>query len=220
MKLIIVESPTKAKTISRFLGKKYKVESSYGHLRDLPKKKIGVDVKDDFKPTYIAIPKAKKRITELKKLVKRLNIEKKVIFLEWVETVYPYLKKSDCFVLSSLYEGLPMVLIETLSQSTPIISPDCISGPREALAPELKLDEKLEEYPYFGKYGILTKPFEDNVVFKTLEKKSLSEEEEVLAKTMLYIRENNNIRKKYSNGLERAKDFNINNIIKNWEAIF
>ena len=70
MKLIIVESPTKAKTISRFLGKDYKVESSYGHLRDLPKKKIGVDVKDNFKPTYIAIPKAKKRITELKKLVK------------------------------------------------------------------------------------------------------------------------------------------------------
>ncbi len=70
MKLIIVESPTKAKTISRFLGKDYKVESSYGHLRDLPKKEIGVDVENDFKPTYIAIPKAKKRIAELKKLVK------------------------------------------------------------------------------------------------------------------------------------------------------
>lgn len=71
MKLIIVESPTKAKTISRFLGKNYKVESSYGHLRDLPQKKIGVDVKDNFKPTYVAIPKAKKRITELKRLVNK-----------------------------------------------------------------------------------------------------------------------------------------------------
>ncbi|NQV00237.1 MAG: toprim domain-containing protein, partial [Parcubacteria group bacterium] len=70
MKLIIVESPTKAKTISRFLGKDYKVESSYGHLRDLPKKKISVDVDNNFEPTYEAIPKAKKKITELKKIVK------------------------------------------------------------------------------------------------------------------------------------------------------
>jgi len=156
---------------------------------------------------------------KLKKLVKRLDIEKEVIFLEWVETVYPYLKKSDCFVLSSLYEGLPMVLIEALSQSTPIISPDCISGPREALAPDLKLYEEVGEYPYFGKYGILTKPFEDKVFFKTLKEKSLSEEEEMLAETMQKMKENGKMRKKYSNGLERAKDFDIKNIVKKWEEI-
>ncbi len=73
MKLIIVESPTKAKTISRFLGKEYTVESSSGHLRDLPKKKISVDVENNFKPTYVAIPKAKKKITELKKIVQSSN---------------------------------------------------------------------------------------------------------------------------------------------------
>ncbi len=67
MKLVIVESPTKAKTISRFLGKEYTVESSYGHVRDLPKSKLGVDVEKNFEPTYI-IPKAnQKRLTALKK---------------------------------------------------------------------------------------------------------------------------------------------------------
>jgi DNA topoisomerase-1 len=50
MKLIIVESPTKAKTISRFLDKGYFVESSFGHLRDLPKKKMGIDIENDFQP--------------------------------------------------------------------------------------------------------------------------------------------------------------------------
>lgn len=56
--LVIVESPTKAKTIKRFLGKDYAVESSMGHIRDLPTSELGIDTEHDFKPTYI-IPKEK-----------------------------------------------------------------------------------------------------------------------------------------------------------------
>ncbi|NQV12994.1 MAG: type I DNA topoisomerase [Parcubacteria group bacterium] len=66
-KLVIVESPTKAKTIARFLGQDYVVESSYGHIRDLPKKDIGVDVDHDFKPTYEIPDNSKKQIAKLKK---------------------------------------------------------------------------------------------------------------------------------------------------------
>ncbi|MBR0294003.1 MAG: hypothetical protein IJQ91_06300, partial [Acidaminococcaceae bacterium] len=51
--LIIVESPTKSKTITRFLGKNYAVKASMGHLRDLPKSTLGVDVENDFTPKYI-----------------------------------------------------------------------------------------------------------------------------------------------------------------------
>ncbi len=68
MHLVIVESPTKAKTISKFLGKDYKVESSFGHIRDLPKSKIGIDVEKNFEPHYIIPLKAKKNVTALKKL--------------------------------------------------------------------------------------------------------------------------------------------------------
>ena len=64
--LIIVESPTKAKTISRFLGGQYIVKASMGHVRDLPKSKISIDVKNDFEPVYIIPPKAKEIIAELK----------------------------------------------------------------------------------------------------------------------------------------------------------
>ena len=71
MKLVIVESPTKAKTLSKFLPKdKYLVTSSRGHIRDLPKKGLGVDVENNFKPEYIVPDKAKKTITELRKLTK------------------------------------------------------------------------------------------------------------------------------------------------------
>ena len=71
--LIVVESPTKAKTISKFLGSKYKVLSSFGHVRDLPKSKLGVDVEKDFEPQYIIPAKAKKVISELKKAVAKAD---------------------------------------------------------------------------------------------------------------------------------------------------
>jgi DNA topoisomerase-1 len=71
MKLVIVESPTKAKTITKFLGKEYAVESSYGHIRDLPKSKLGIDILNGFAPTYIIPKKAQPRVTALKKLVKK-----------------------------------------------------------------------------------------------------------------------------------------------------
>src|SRR3989338_4775957 len=68
--LVIVESPTKAKTISKFLGKGYKVESSFGHLRDLPKSKMGIDIENNFEPQYITPRDKSKKATELKKIAK------------------------------------------------------------------------------------------------------------------------------------------------------
>ncbi len=69
MRLILVESPTKSRTLKSFLGRTYEVAATMGHVRDLPKDKIGVDLRRDFKPTYVIPPKAKKVIQNLKKLV-------------------------------------------------------------------------------------------------------------------------------------------------------
>ena len=68
--LLIVESPAKAKTIEKYLGKDYKVLSSYGHIRDLPKKGMSVDIENDFEPTYEVSGDKKKRVSELKKAAK------------------------------------------------------------------------------------------------------------------------------------------------------
>ncbi|MFH1427047.1 MAG: DNA topoisomerase [Patescibacteria group bacterium] len=73
MNLIIVESPTKAKTIAKFLGAKYKIESSFGHVRDLPIKEMGVDIENEFKPKYVIPTKAKKTITKLKEVLKKAD---------------------------------------------------------------------------------------------------------------------------------------------------
>ncbi len=68
--LVIVESPAKAKTIEGYLGGDFKVMSSYGHVRDLPKDDTGVDIENGFKPTYQVSPDKKEIIAQLKKLVK------------------------------------------------------------------------------------------------------------------------------------------------------
>ena len=73
--LVIVESPAKAKTINKYLGKDYLVKASIGHIKDLPSKGLGVDVEHNFEPTYELIPDSKKRnnkriVAELKKAAK------------------------------------------------------------------------------------------------------------------------------------------------------
>ena len=73
MDLVIVESPTKAKTIQKFLGNDYKIKSSFGHVRDLPKRELGVDVDNNFEPKYVIPTKAKKVIAELKKDAKEAD---------------------------------------------------------------------------------------------------------------------------------------------------
>jgi len=74
MILVIVESPTKTKSISKYLGKGYRVVSSYGHVRDLPQRKLGIDVKKNFKPEYIIPSKAKKKVRDLKEAAKKIDL--------------------------------------------------------------------------------------------------------------------------------------------------
>src|SRR5689334_5689783 len=68
--LVVVESPAKAKTINKYLGRNYKVIASMGHVRDLPKSKLGVDIREDFEPSYEVIASRKKVLKELKDAAK------------------------------------------------------------------------------------------------------------------------------------------------------
>ncbi len=74
MNLVIVESPTKSKTIGKYLGRDYSVKSSYGHIRDLPERALGVDIKNDFKPKYVIPTKAKKVAKQLKDSAKKAKL--------------------------------------------------------------------------------------------------------------------------------------------------
>jgi len=68
--LVIVESPAKAKTIGKYLGRAYRVKATVGHIMDLPEKKLGIDVDNGFKPELVEIPGKEKTIAELKSAAK------------------------------------------------------------------------------------------------------------------------------------------------------
>jgi DNA topoisomerase-1 len=72
--LVIVESPAKAKTIEKFLGKEFKVASSFGHISDLPSNELGVNIDNNFSPKYIVTDDKKKIVSELKSLVKKSDL--------------------------------------------------------------------------------------------------------------------------------------------------
>ncbi|ODS41482.1 MAG: glycosyltransferase [Candidatus Altiarchaeales archaeon WOR_SM1_79] len=156
---------------------------------------------------------------ELINLVKKLNLGGSVFLLGNQTNPFKLLKHSQCFVLTSLWEGLPNALIEALSVNLPIISTDCKTGPREILEPELKINEEIK-YPHPAKYGILIKPFERKMVFEDLNDKPLTKQEKDFAELMIEIMENNELGERYKKGIERARDFDIEKTIKEWEGLF
>jgi len=149
--------------------------------------------------------------SSLEDLIKKLNLEDNVYLLGKQDNPFKFLKSSDCLVLSSLWEGFPNTIFEALSLDLPVISSDCETGPREVLEPKLNTKKKIN-YPYLGKYGILTKPFKREFIFKTLNEEPLNEEENVFADLMIKMIEDKNLRARYSHGLERAKDFDLDEI--------
>ena len=155
----------------------------------------------------------------LEELILKLNLEKNVFFINCKRNIFPYVKKSNCFILTSRNEGFPNALAEALNLNIPIISTDCHTGPREILEPNLDLEEEIK-YPYFGKYGILMEVFEEKEqIFKTIDEVPLSKQEEELANIMIRMMNDEKLQKRYSNGIERAKDFNCKKIMKLWEKV-
>lgn len=126
----------------------------------------------------------------LKKLIQDMNITDKVFLVGFQKNPYKFLSKADLFVLSSIYEGLPMVILEAMTCGTPVIATDCKSGPREILAD--------------GKYGLLV-PVGD---------------EDIFSEEIIRLLKDRELREKFSRlGKERVKDFSIEKIIKQYENL-
>jgi glycosyltransferase involved in cell wall biosynthesis len=155
---------------------------------------------------------------DLEDLIFKLELDDHVFLLGEQENVFPFLRNCDCFVFTSLWEGLPLVLIEALSMNLPIISADCKTGPREILSPEITLEEDIN-YPYLGGYAILNQPFPNEFILKTLKEVILNKSEEILSNSMIKIIEDPDLRKKYSCGQARAENFDEKNIVDHWNKL-
>lgn len=98
-------------------------------------------------------------IEAMKSKVSRLKLDDKIVFAGFTSNPYQYMHKADCFLLSSLCEGFPNVLLESMVCGLPIISVDCKVGPRELLAPGTSYDTVIGDTEFeMAEYGILTAP--------------------------------------------------------------
>ena len=147
----------------------------------------------------------------LEKLVKMYKMERHVFLVGFVNNPYDYLKKSKCFIFSSLFEGLGNSLLEAMSCEVPIISTDCISGPREILAPNTDYRKKVENKYVKEEYGILTP------VFKSSDDNVISKEELILSNAICEMITSEKLLCHYKEkSRERVKDFKIENIVMQW----
>ncbi|MDD5406641.1 MAG: glycosyltransferase [Sulfurovaceae bacterium] len=141
---------------------------------------------------------------ELIDLAKSLHLENRVHFLGNILNPFKYLSKADIFILSSETEGFPNSLIEALACNLPVISTDCISGPREILAPATNIYRQLSDDIEIAEYGILYP------VGKV----------EQLTKAINILLENDDLKNNFINkSLDRAKNFSIEKIIIDYKKV-
>lgn len=145
----------------------------------------------------------------------KLSSRYDVYFLGFKENPYKYITKAKLFLLTSLWEGFPMVVIESLACGVPIVSSDCKSGPREALA--TNTNYKNLRSPEFAEYGILMPTFENKF---TKGNESLLEVENIWKNTLVEILNNEAILHSYAEkSKNRAAKFDIKEIAKVWESL-
>ncbi|MCP4970625.1 MAG: glycosyltransferase [Arcobacter sp.] len=142
--------------------------------------------------------------SSLRSLAKELGIEKKVVLLGFDNNPYKYLSKSNIFVLSSNSEGFPNVLAEAMVCGCSVISTDCLSGPREILAPSSDVNFQLKNKIEFAEYGILTPIKNVDMLSKALDIMITDKKLNINYKEKVTV---------------RANDFRIKKIIKQYEEI-
>ena len=127
----------------------------------------------------------------LKQLARDLDIQDKVAFIGFQSNPYKFIARADVFVLSSLWEGLPTVLIEAMACGTPVVSTDCPSGPGEIITHEVN--------------GLLVPPANT----------------EALSAAILRVLKNKKLAQRLSrNGQDRAEDFRVEKIVRQYEELF
>lgn len=170
-------------------------------------------VKESLKEVKLVLVGDGELRENLVKLAKDIGINEDIHFLGWQTNPLKYVYKSETFVFPSLWEGMPLALIEAIACGIPVIATDCKSGPREILAPDTDLNSEIKHLEY-APYGILA-PVPDGI-WKTPEEE-LTEEENLLAEAMIKLLTDKEEARKYSIAAKhRSLDFSVEKLIPQW----
>lgn len=141
---------------------------------------------------------------KLEELVANLDLKHRIFFVGRVRNPYKFLNRSNMFVLPSATEGFPNSLVEAMSCRLPVISTDCMSGPREILSPETDVSHQIQNHIEYAPYGVLV-PIKNH---------------KLLAEAMKKLLEDKALSQKYAKkGYERACMFALDKIIDQYEKI-
>lgn len=213
-KIVVISNPKNIDKILKLSNEevdwKYdnKVIAAMGRLREqkdfptLLKAFKLVSEDHDVNLIILGVGREEKR---LKALAEELDILDRVEFLGFKENPYPYIKKSDMFVMTSLWEGLPNALLESMILGMPVISADCKSGPRELISPDTDVDEHVVDNIEYGDNGVLV-PVGSVDLFAQAIKKVIGDEE---------------LRKNFGdNAKEHTVKYDTENILDQYVSIF
>lgn len=151
----------------------------------------------------------------LTSLINHYQLENNVFLLGFKGNPYAYIKKSRLFVLCSKYEGFPNALTEAMCLGIPVVSIDCLSGPREILAPELDVNTPLTD-PLKASYGVLVPQYP-----APEHEKQIVEHDRLLASAICEILENESLHRYYNEAATtRAQDFEAGIIAQQWVEQF
>ena len=151
--------------------------------------------------------------SKLQKLIKKLELEGEVFLLGFNKNPFKFIYRSKVFALTSLYEGFPMCIPESMVCGVPVISVDCKSGPREIMDISSDINKSAQDIEMV-EYGIITPNFKND------EKIDINESHELFATAMFNLLSNNEVLSKYSIKIkERANAFDVSIMIEKWENI-
>lgn len=179
--------------------------------------RILAELKGEFSNIQLLILGQGEMEKDLKELSKKLGIQNSVHFLGYQSNPYKFIKNADLFVLSSMFEGFPNVLIESLACQTPIISTDCKSGPREII------DDKKDIYKVINQYekhdvGMLTPQFNGEVI---LDSGRLTKSEDQMKQAIKKLLEEQQLYNEMKNqSIGKAWIYDVSNIAKLYENLF
>ena len=157
-----------------------------------------------------------KNDVKLLKLINDLGIENSVLLTGFQKNPFKFIKKSQVYVMTSLFEGFPNILVEAMACGCPVISTDCKSGPKEILLENFNFNNTTEDI-LFGDYGILVPVFKEG---ENWDSGTFETEEYLLSEAMISLLRDKEKLKYYSRkSIERAKTFNYERCFKKYKSL-
>jgi N-acetylgalactosamine-N,N'-diacetylbacillosaminyl-diphospho-undecaprenol 4-alpha-N-acetylgalactosaminyltransferase len=206
-KLAYIHNPFNLEMIEKMSKEEIEIEKkrftfvTVGRLDHGKNHKLIIDAMKDIDADLWIIGDGELR-NEIQEYIRVQKLEDKIYLLGKKQNPFSFLSKADCFVFASNHEGFPNVLVEALTCELPIISTDCLSGPREILAPNSDINLQLKDKIELAEYGILSP-------IKNIEK---------MKEAMHLMINDESLRKNYQEKAKlRANDFKIEEIIEQYE---